>query len=191
MATGESILDMVDGNGRVNYRRCLTFINTFAMSYFTDQCAHPFLVGKDLYEGDMTRNLLPAATMRFSMTTDARPEAESEASKQSSITHAIYMLRKKPYSHEMPNVVSVGRSSENDIVIADYVISKSHAHLILFHGMYFIIDLGSTNGTRVNGQLLQPNAKVRLDPGSSIAFGRIIFVFTAPADLYQGLKAKR
>lgn len=192
MAMAESIADMVDDNGRVNYRRCLGLINAFAMSYFTDQCLHPFLVGKDLHEGEMTRNLLPAATMRFSMTNDARPEpeSESEASKQSSITHAIYMLRKKPFSREMPNVVSVGRSSENDIVIADYVISKQHAQLILFHGMYFIVDLGSTNGTRVNGQLLKPEIKVRVEPGSSIAFGRIIFVFTSPADLYQGLKAR-
>ncbi len=47
---------------------------------------------------------------------------------------------------------SIGRSSENDIVIGDVTVSKRHARLILIDGKLYIEDLGSTNGIILNSE---------------------------------------
>ncbi len=194
----ETIRDMIDDNSRVNYRMLTAYISHYALPYFVEQVKHPLLVGKDLYDGELMQNFTNSKTMRFKVANFRGPEGEAVSEEAAipqeskdmheSITRAIYMLRKKPFSGGMPNVISIGRSSENDVVIVDYSISKRHAEIILFHGLYFLMDLGSTNGTRVNGQLVQPNVKIKLDPSANIAFGRIIFVLTGAADLYQGIR---
>lgn len=190
----ETIRDMVDDNSRINYRLLTGYIAKYALPYFIEQIKHPLLVGKDLYDGELTQSFSTSKTMRFSLA-QLRDEAKSTDAPQESkdphesITRAIYMLRKKPFSGGMPNVISIGRSSENDVVIVDYSISKRHAEIILFHGLYFLMDLGSTNGTRVNGELVQPNVKVKIELNSTIAFGRIIFVFTSSSTLYQAVRS--
>jgi len=47
--------------------------------------------------------------------------------------------------------ITIGRLSENDIVIGSKSISGYHAEIKLDHGVYFLIDLNSTNGTYLNG----------------------------------------
>jgi ABC-type multidrug transport system ATPase subunit/pSer/pThr/pTyr-binding forkhead associated (FHA) protein len=59
----------------------------------------------------------------------------------------------------------IGRDASNDIVLEGLQISKKHARLILSGGQMVIEDLGSTNGTYVNGvritkQILGPNDSV-------------------------------
>lgn len=49
-------------------------------------------------------------------------------------------------------VVNIGRRSDNDLIIDDPRISRVHAQLRAIRGKYVISDLGSTDGTRVNGQ---------------------------------------
>ncbi len=47
--------------------------------------------------------------------------------------------------------ITIGRLAENDIVINSKSISGYHAEIKLDHGVYFLIDLNSTNGTFLNG----------------------------------------
>ena len=50
--------------------------------------------------------------------------------------------------------ITIGRDSVNEIVINDAEISRRHARLTFQGGKYVLEDLGSTNGTFVNGQRL-------------------------------------
>lgn len=72
--------------------------------------------------------------------------------------------------------VFIGRDLSNDIVINDPEISRRHARLFTQNNSYVVEDLGSTNGTFVNGQrLVGPNI---LRPGDVITFGeRLSLVF--------------
>jgi pSer/pThr/pTyr-binding forkhead associated (FHA) protein len=56
-------------------------------------------------------------------------------------------------------------------------VSRRHAHIFVKGGVPFVEDLGSTNGTFVNGKRLDETA-VRLEDGVSLAFGGNHFVYT-------------
>ena len=74
--------------------------------------------------------------------------------------------------------ITIGRDSVNGIVINDAEISRRHARLTFQGGKYVLEDLGSTNGTFVNGQRLA-GPRV-LKPGEVVSFGeQIVMVFEA------------
>ena len=52
------------------------------------------------------------------------------------------------------NEIYIGRDVNNDIVVSDQEVSRKHARLVMQAGGYVLEDLGSTNGTYVNGQRL-------------------------------------
>jgi predicted component of type VI protein secretion system len=74
------------------------------------------------------------------------------------------------------NELFIGRDLSNDIVINDPEISRRHSRLFTQGNAFVLEDLGSTNGTFVNGQrLMGPNV---LRPGDVITFGeRMSLVF--------------
>lgn len=49
-------------------------------------------------------------------------------------------------------VVTIGRSSPCDVVLSNLTVSRVHAQLGARAGRWVVRDLGSTNGTRVNGR---------------------------------------
>jgi hypothetical protein len=74
--------------------------------------------------------------------------------------------------------IDIGRDSTNEIVINDAEISRRHARLTFQGGKYVLEDLGSTNGTFVNGQRLA-GPRV-LKSGEVVSFGeQIVMIFEA------------
>lgn len=72
--------------------------------------------------------------------------------------------------------MTIGRDSTNEIVINDAEVSRRHARLTFQGGKYVLEDLGSTNGTFVNGQRLA-GPRV-LKAGEVVSFGeQIVLVF--------------
>ena len=67
------------------------------------------------------------------------------------------------------------RDGANDIVIPDPYCSGRHADLLVEDESFTVTDIGSTNGTLVNGVKLEPNAPKQIQPGDEITFGRTIF----------------
>ncbi|GAB4460192.1 MAG: hypothetical protein Fur0044_52640 [Anaerolineae bacterium] len=71
--------------------------------------------------------------------------------------------------------VILGREEGLDIVLQDPESSRRHARVSWQGGRYVIEDMGSTNGTFVNGmQITMPQA---LNPGDSIGIGQTALVF--------------
>ena len=64
--------------------------------------------------------------------------------------------------------VTLGRATTNDIVISDNRVSRSHARLECSLSRCTLVDLGSSNGSFVNGERVQ---NVRLQPGDQIMLG--------------------
>lgn len=76
------------------------------------------------------------------------------------------------------SVTTVGRKGGNDIVLTgDAFVSGSHAKLVFEREAYHVIDLGSTNGTRLNGRKLDAQAAVALADGDTIQFGQTSLTF--------------
>ena len=79
-------------------------------------------------------------------------------------------------------ITTIGREDINDIALPDAEISRRHARITEDAGLYTLEDLGSTNGTFVNGERLQ--GTIRLHNGMTIDFGekhRFTFVQSKPA----------
>ncbi len=59
----------------------------------------------------------------------------------------------------------VGRSNENEIVINDNAISRKHLELIKKDIQFFVIDHGSSNGTKLNGHSIEPASPQLIQSG--------------------------
>jgi len=74
--------------------------------------------------------------------------------------------------------ISIGRDSSNEIPVNDAEVSRRHSRLTFQGGKYVLDDMGSTNGTFVNGQRLT-GPRV-LKSGEVISLGeQIVFVYEA------------
>ncbi len=68
--------------------------------------------------------------------------------------------------------VMIGRSPASDIVLSDSFVSSTHARLVPRGQLYFVEDLGSTNGTFVDGREVK---EAQLKPDSRLRIGETTF----------------
>jgi hypothetical protein len=74
------------------------------------------------------------------------------------------------------SVSKIGRDQTNNISITnDHYISRHHAWVLQMQGGYWVEDLGSTNGTLLNGEIL--NERKQIFPGDRLTFGKTELVF--------------
>ncbi len=72
-------------------------------------------------------------------------------------------------------MVSIGRAPDNDVVVGDPATSGHHGRIEVRAGSFWVSDLGSTNGTMVNGE---PVIEKQLSDGDLIAVGQNTMRFT-------------
>ncbi len=78
----------------------------------------------------------------------------------------------------VPGTVTVGRRTGNDVVLSgDPYVSSRHAELLCDATGCYIVDLGSTNGTMVNGRKLTPDEKQLLLDGDEVVIGQTTYRF--------------
>ena len=74
--------------------------------------------------------------------------------------------------------VTVGRADQNDIVIHGSGVSKTHAAFLPGEdGSFRLMDMGSANGTAVNGSFIDENRPVKLTTGDRVSFWWFQFQF--------------
>lgn len=84
--------------------------------------------------------------------------------------------------------IVIGRSSDLDMVLVEEMVSRRHARILMEEGVISIEDLGSTNGTFVNGEKIQRGV---LKEGDRILIGTSILKVVPASDVAQreGLEA--
>ncbi len=78
------------------------------------------------------------------------------------------------------NEILVGRSIDADIRFApgfDDYIARRHCRILSFNDMLYIEDMGSANGTYVNGTVLEQWIPYKIVTGDEIKIGRHTFLF--------------
>jgi len=69
----------------------------------------------------------------------------------------------------------IGRGRTADLVLSEATISRAHAAIGYEQGDFFVQDLGSTNGTGVNGRR---EPRTTLCDGDEVQLGKLLFLFT-------------
>jgi pSer/pThr/pTyr-binding forkhead associated (FHA) protein len=85
-----------------------------------------------------------------------------------------------PFPRGAGTIFTIGRDRECDLAIDDMTVSRLHARLERTSGGWRLTDLGSTNGTRVNGWRLRDAVLVRA--GDLVRFGETEYTLAGPED---------
>jgi hypothetical protein len=98
---------------------------------------------------------------------------------RATIAAAVRSARPPPAIHELAlprgprTVFTIGRSPDCDLPLGDPTVSRLHAELRRTGDDWVLVDLGSLNGTRVNGWRADSGFTVRA--GDCVRFGRSVF----------------
>ena len=74
--------------------------------------------------------------------------------------------------------ISIGRHSDNKVVVSDTLASRFHCIVEKTPEGYLLRDLGSSNGTRVNGRRVR---SVLLNPGDVVMIGKTRLILVLPS----------
>src|SRR3954462_77293 len=81
---------------------------------------------------------------------------------------------------ELPTPVTIGREEGNILRLNDERVSRYHAKVQFDNGEIILTDLDSTNGTRVNGNVVQIR---RLRAGDRVGVGRSLLLFGSEQEI--------
>ena len=121
----------------------------------------------------------PAAPARLNDTMHGTPAAAAPPGPLASILVRSGTKKGQRIQIRVP-VVNIGRAEYNDIVLPEESVSTQHAKLQRRDGIWILIDLGSTNGTFVDGERIE--GETPLAPGSTVRFGDASVVFEPDDD---------
>lgn len=185
-ALPDSLAQIISDAGKAS-RKDLEFIASATnKASFVKFVRVPVLVGSAVQEGtiaDKTQNEVKSTRLFL-------PKWGSEAGQaliSEGLRQALYPLYKKKSTNVPGEKVAflIGRLGTSDLVMPDYAISEKHAAIAVQNGKFLLKDLGSTNGTALNGTALSPEELVPLEPMDVISFARYEFSFLPPEALYQ------
>ena len=98
----------------------------------------------------------------------------------------VYPLAKKPGA-SFPDRITVGRTSNNDVVIPDTSISRLHAYIRRDGAQWVVADAGSKNGSWLRGAVLEPRKERPLPSRAVLRLGDVDLTFYSATDLFAAL----
>lgn len=149
---------------------------------FCSECGGRLVVSEvpttNSIEGNQT-GLLVSAPVQHS----ARPTTQSPTGPFSERTVSLHLIESGTILHlSGQNEFTLGRVADGQPILPDidlspydaYAqgVSRLHSSLKITLQRIFVTDLGSSNGTRVNGQKIAPNADYPLNHGDVVALGK-------------------
>jgi hypothetical protein len=78
------------------------------------------------------------------------------------------------------DTVFIGRGSDNDIRMTDASVSHTHLKIVSAGNKHFVTDLGSKNGTLVNGMRIRPQTDYAVEEGIPVAVGKTLICIGRP-----------
>ncbi|MBI3724929.1 FHA domain-containing protein [bacterium] len=121
---------------------------------------------------------------------NSRESAVAEATPpRGSLKAADVYVLKKTSRNPFLQMITVGRTGNNDVIIDDKTVSKLHAYFVKQGEVWSIHDQCSTNGTYVERQRVPATGLVVRDT-DRVSFGtRHVFRFHTPAGFYRLVRA--
>lgn len=90
------------------------------------------------------------------------------------IFHCYLLVNGQDYYQLEETVINLGRREDNQVILPDLRVSRSHAQLRKIHGRYILFDLNSTGGTFVNGNRITQHA---LQTGDVISLAGVSIIY--------------
>jgi hypothetical protein len=116
--------------------------------------------------------------------TESGYETSGEGEQGKTVT--IWPIRKTTTGSPLPNLVTIGRASSNDIQLRARSVSKFHAHLERDDaGVWHIVDSNSTFGTYVAEAKVPPGTKTPLRSGDRLRLGNLNLTYYDPERIYD------
>ena len=124
---------------------------------------------------------------------DPSPKAPTApAPKPGARSYVLRFISGKYQGGEFPvaseKQILIGRSSDLDMVLVEDMVSRKHARIAMQTDQIWIEDLGSTNGTFVNGEKIK---RARLKEGDRVLIGTSILKLIAGDAPKEGMDVKR
>ncbi|MBI2391985.1 MAG: FHA domain-containing protein [Deltaproteobacteria bacterium] len=89
-----------------------------------------------------------------------------------------------------PEMITVGRTGNNDLVVPDATVSKFHAFFKQTGERLDLVDAASRNGTRVNGKAIGAKQPAAVTAGARIRFGGVDFVLCSAAEAWDAIRIR-
>lgn len=102
----------------------------------------------------------------------------------------VYALAKKPGA-PFADMITVGRTPNNDVVVNDITVSRFHAYFKLRDNEWVICDSGSKNGTFLAGVRLEKRKERTIMSGMPLRMGDVDVTFYIAEDLFEVLSGSR
>lgn len=140
---------------------------------FCQRFPHPFMLGKEVVEEE------------FAFRTVVSREATAAGATPAPMLRIRDWVLPIHKPGEGAPRVFLGRAPNNDLVVPHATVSKLHAYFTKDQDRWWLVDVGSSNGTKMNGMRAPPRAKVSLHDGDTLLFGRCAFQFISARRLYE------
>ena len=153
-------------------RHYVKLLGKMGVSHFQAYFNHSFLVGIGLLS-ELAGSNREGARMTKAVELDS---VETAADGTPGSAGRVWALKANPV-HGTPTLVAIGRAQSNDVMIPEFAMSQKHCQFEQVERKVMVSDIGSLNGTYVNGCKLENESVMEIRNLDVLILGRFQFQF--------------